>query len=127
MKNLTWVLAAVPMILAAACSSSPSAAKGGSDVKTNAVTGTMSTTLSAPLQRSYDAALWAVDAMKFTVTKKAVDTMKGLVTAKTADGTTVDITLDKNGDTMTNLAVSAGPTRTEVAQALVTKIQERTR
>ena len=127
MKDLSWVLAAVPMLLAAACSSSPSAAKGGSDVKTNAVTGTLSTMLSSPLQRSYDAALWAVDEMKFTTTKKAVDALSGVVNAKTADGTSVEITLEKNGDAMTKLAVSAGPIRTEVARALVTKIQERTR
>jgi hypothetical protein len=68
-----------------------------------------------------------VEAMKYTTTKKAVDAMKGVVTAKTADGSMVDITLERNGDQLTNLAVSAGPTKTEIAQALVTKIQERTK
>ena len=128
MKKLAWLLAAaVPMLLAPGCSSSPSAAKGGAEVKTNNVTGTVSTMLSSPLQSSYNAALRTVDDMKYTTTKKALDAMKGVINAKTADGTTVDITLEKKGETLTDLAVSAGPTKTDVARAVVTRIQERTR
>lgn len=127
MKKLAWLLAAVPMLMAAGCSSSPSAAKGGAEVRTNNVTGTVSTMLSSSLQSSYNAALRAVDDMKYTTTRKALDAMKGVINAKTADGTTVDITLEKKGAELTDLAVSAGPTETDIAKTLVTEIQERTR
>jgi hypothetical protein len=127
MKKLVWLLAAVPMLLAPGCSSSPSAAKGGAEVKTNNVTGTVSTMLSTSLQSAYNASLRAADDMKYTTTKKALDAMKGVVTAKTADGTTIDITLENKGAELTALTVNAGPTKTDLATALVTKIQERTR
>jgi hypothetical protein len=125
MKTFTWILVLAPMLLLGSCTSSPSSTEGAAELKTNTVTGSVSTTLPAGLEESFDAAEWAVDEMKYTVTKKAEDALKGVISAKTADGTNVEIVLDKNGSEVTNLSVSAGPTKTEISRALVTKIQDR--
>ena len=125
MKPLMWSLILIPALTMAACSSEPSSVSGGSQLRTNNVTGVISTTLSTPLEASYSATKKAVDDMKFTMTTKALDAMKGVVTAKTADGTDVDITLVKQTDKLTKVEVDAGPTRTEVARALIARIQER--
>lgn len=114
-----------PALTLASCTSSPSSTDGGAEIKTNNVTGTVSTTLNESLDDSFDAAEWAVDDMKYTVTHRAEDAMKGVIKAKTADNTEVIVTLDRNGDELTNLSVSAGTLNTEIARALVTRIQDR--
>jgi hypothetical protein len=123
-----WTRAAVAVglaLVAGGCTTSPSATTGAAELKTNNVTGTVSTTLPVGLDAAFRAAQGAVSDLKFTMTKSAADALKGVVEARTADGTSVETTVTKIGDALTKLEVSAGPTRTEVARAVVAKIQER--
>lgn len=124
MKTLARLLA-IPALMLASCSSAPSPTSGGSDIRTNSVTGTVSTTLNKNLESSFKASKRAIEDMKFTPVTDSLDALKGVLQARTADGTTVDITVARQSDTLTVVEAGAGPLKTDVARALIAKIQER--
>ena len=124
MKRILWVVAAASLF--GACTSQPSHEGRGADLQTNNVTGTVSTRLSSSLENAHRAAVQTMQDMKYTVTSQPLDANKGIVKATTADGSSVEATIERDGDRMSTLSVNAGITHADVARDVARRIQDRT-
>jgi hypothetical protein len=117
------VMAVGPALLPACCTSNTAA---GSVAEFNPVTGRLSTTFSAPLDRAYAAAEGAVNDLQFTTLDKPKDALKGIVNAQMADGNKIAITLEKKGDALTECTVDVGALGKEAtARLIMDKIEAR--
>lgn len=72
------------------------------------VTGKLSATLDAPLDRAHSASVKAVESLKFSEASKALDAFNGFVTARAADGAEVKINLKRLTDTTTEVEIRVG-------------------
>jgi hypothetical protein len=119
-------MAAAMLGAVSACTSSPSRTGGGADLTTNNVSGTVTTTLNVPLETAQHAAVQAMQDLQYTVSDQSLDANRGVVKAKTADGTKVDVTLDRASSNASRLSVNAGITKSDIARNVARKIQDRT-
>jgi hypothetical protein len=97
-------LAVVAAAGVSGCSTSHTTAFG-SEATFNKMTGNMHTSVEANLDRSYAAAVGAVEEMQFTTESKAKDVMKAVVVARTADKTRVQITMERRSENVTDVTV----------------------
>lgn len=116
----TLALAAGP-----GCTSQAPSSDSTAKIKTNNVTGTVSTLAQRSLDETYNASRAALDDLQFKVDKAEKDALMGVFKAKTADGTTVDVNLSKVSDKITELSVNAGPLSTDLAQTIMNKIADK--
>lgn len=85
------------------------AAAGAAGAGTYAyVTGKLTATLDAPLQRAHSAGVKAVESLKFAGTSQQVDAFNGVVTALAADGSEVKIDLKRLTDKSTEVQIRVG-------------------
>lgn len=90
------------------------------------VNGEYKQTVDAPLERTWNAAVAAVDDLKLTVKTKQHDGLKGRITADQADGANVWISLDAAGEKSTTIVIRVGVAGDEAAsQLIMSKIQSR--
>lgn len=118
-------LCAAVAILPAGCTSSQEEDRPTREQ--NKVTGTVSTLVSAPLDRAFSAALSAVEGLQFTTTRQTKDALKGQIAARTADDKTVNISLTRKSDSITEISVSAGPLNQSLADTVARRIQDKIR
>lgn len=107
------------------CTSEPATTSTTSKIKTDNVTGTVSTLAQRSLERSFDASRAALEELQFKLGKAEKDALMGVLSAKTAEGTTVDVNLSKVSDEITDVSVNAGPLGTSLAQTVMAKIADR--
>ena len=77
----------------------------GSEATFNKVTGDMTTSVEANLERSYAAAQGAVEEMQFTTESKAKDVTKAVLVTRTADKSRVQITMERRSENVTDVMV----------------------
>jgi hypothetical protein len=127
MQRTVLIAAAFGLALSAGCGSTRPALDGGNEIRVDGLSGTHSTYIQQPIERVHAAAMESVGSMKFQVERDALDVFKGIIVARTADRTAVNITITKQGPTLSELVVSGGGSRSGVAEAIVRDIQQRTR
>ncbi|CAN5701003.1 hypothetical protein BH11PLA1_BH11PLA1_08480 [soil metagenome] len=107
-----------------ACSTNPPATAGGASIKSNNVTGTVSTQVEVGVDAAYMAARAAVDEMRFYLLDSPHDALSGHVNARTADDDKITVDLSRVSDRITTIDVNAGgPTKTAIADNLMRRIQ----
>jgi hypothetical protein len=110
-----------------ACTSS-SVSSSGAHEEYNQLTGNLTSTLEAPLDRAYEAAQAALDDLQFTTTDKSKDALQALLSARMADKSTVRVTLEKKSDRVTEATVGVGTFGKEgMARIVMEKIRARLR
>jgi len=101
--------AAVGALLSTGLSGCLIAAAGAAGAGTYAyVTGKLTATLDAPLERAHSASVTAVESLKFTGESKQLDAFNGVVTALAADGSEVKIDLKRLSDKSTEVQIRVG-------------------
>ncbi|MEX2218457.1 MAG: DUF3568 family protein [Phycisphaerales bacterium] len=94
----------------------------------NAITGNLSTTLAAPLDKVYAASVQTMRELEFRQGEEKKDALVGIITAKMADDRVVSVRLDKKTDNLTAVTVGGGMLGSEsVARIVLEKIREKVR
>jgi hypothetical protein len=127
MQRTVLIAAAFGLALSAGCGSTRPAIDGGNEIRIDGFSGSFTTFIQQPLERAHAAAQESVGSMKFQIERDALDAFKGIIVARTADRTAVNITISKQGPTLSELVVSGGGSRSGIAEAIVRDIQQRTR
>jgi hypothetical protein len=74
----------------------------------NYASGNLSTPLSANVDKSYDAAVKALEQLQLTPTEKAKDALGAKIVARTSADKKVKVTLTRVSDTVTDLTIGVG-------------------
>jgi len=92
----------------------------------NYVSGNLSVTLNADVQKSYDASLKALEQLQLTPTEKSKDALGARILAKTSADKKVKVTLTRVTDTTTGLVVGVGTVvgDKDIAKTIYDKIME---
>src|SRR5712692_2182711 len=83
------------------------------------VKGELHSTEGVPLDRAWDATQAAVNDMRFTVTAKDKDAVSATLMALTTDNTTIQITLNRNADNLTEILIRVGTLGDESMSRLI--------
>jgi hypothetical protein len=114
-------------VLVGGCTSTTRTPQGATATY-NSVTGNLSTTVESNLDRTWDAAVAAVNDMQYRIVDRNKDAMTGIINAKTADGSNVRVKADRQSDHVTGVTVGMGPMGKEAtARTLMDKILSRLR
>jgi hypothetical protein len=118
--NIARSIATALLALAAltGCSSTP-AAPGVSASTYNQLTGNLTTTLDATLDRAWASAKSTVEELQFRPGTSTKDALTGILTAKTADNTEVKIRLEQRTQSTTDVTVGVGPFGKEATARLI--------
>jgi hypothetical protein len=117
----------VPALLAVpvACST-PGTTSSGTHLEYNSLSGNLTATFDAPLDRAFAASIGAINDLQFTISENKKDAMEGLLAARTAGGSTVRVTAIRKGDNVTEVTVGVGTFGKEAtAHAVMDKISSR--
>jgi outer membrane murein-binding lipoprotein Lpp len=103
MKKMQYVLglAVLAAMLVGGCSSSEG-------TKFNYATGNLSATLSADVQKSYDASLKALEQLQITPAEKVKDSLGARIVARTSADKELTISLKRLNDTQTSIVIEVG-------------------
>jgi Protein of unknown function (DUF3568) len=104
------------------CSSTSPGTDKSTQVETNTITGEVTTLASTNLDSAFAAAKAGIAELQFTTTRDSKDALKGVLSARTADDKTVDVTLIRKSDNITEIVVSAGPINRSLAQSTMDAI-----
>lgn len=120
-------LAMTSFVVLPGCSTTPATA-GGSEISWNRITGRLTTTVDANLDRAFAGAVAAAGDMQYTVLEQSKDVLMGIVKTRTADKSAINVVLDKRTENATDVTVDVGPTGSETAaRTFLDKIVARVR
>ncbi len=117
LKRATLALLLAAALAAAGCAAAVGAGLGAGGYKY--VSGEFDTTYRQPYNRVYDATVTSIKDMNISVTKVQRDALGAKIDAKRADGTDVNIKLDKAGPDTTNAAIRVGTFGDEQASKVI--------
>lgn len=128
MRNALVLVAASALLFVSGGCRSTSTTASGTHQEYNSLSGNLSATYEAPLDRAYAASIAAINDLQFTISDQRKDAMQGLLTARTAGGSTVKVTAIRQSDRVTEVTVGVGTFGKEsVAHAVMDKISSRLR
>jgi hypothetical protein len=104
-------------LLPACKSTQPTA--GGGTATFHQITGDLTFTVEAPLDRTWAAAQAAVEDLQFRTTGKSKDAIQGILNAKAANDDSIKITVEKRTESTTDVTVGVGPFGREATARLV--------
>ena len=121
MKRMQFVL----VLLASVAVLTGGCSKSLDGSKFNYVSGNLSATLDAGVQKSYDASLNALDQLEIVPSEKAKDALGARLVARTSADKKVTILLKRVSDTTTGITIEAGMMGDkDTAHTIYTKIVE---
>jgi hypothetical protein len=82
---------------------------GGNPATFHAITGDLTFTVDAPLNRAWGAAQAAVEELQFRTTGTSKDAIQGILNAKAANDDAIKITIEKRTEQATDVTVGVGP------------------
>jgi hypothetical protein len=85
----------------------------------NRLTGNMSTTIEAGMDKAQRAAEKALEDLHYTITDKKLEDNKSVIEARSADKDKVKVTLERRTDRMSDLTIGVGMTGKESAGDLI--------
>jgi hypothetical protein len=98
----------------------------GGAVRYRSITGELTATLDAPLDRVWGAAQGAVEELQFRSQDRSKDAITGILRAKTADNSDIRIRLDKRTEGTTDVNINVGTFGNEsTARLIMDKIKAR--
>jgi hypothetical protein len=121
MTRLASALAAALLasaLVLPACKSTQTSS-GGTTTTFHQITGDLTFTVDAPLDRTWGAAQAAVEDLQFRTTGKSKDAIQGVLNAKAANDDSIKITIEKRTESATDVTVGVGPFGKEQTARLV--------
>lgn len=120
------LLASILTASIAGCNTSPTSSRGGEQATFSKISGSISTSVAASLDRTFDAAKSAMGDMQYTTDRATKDALKGIIEAREADGRKVTTTVTRRADDITDISISVGTMGDEAkARMILDKILAR--